>query len=121
MAQNITAIAYNARCIIPEVIIFSGSRDHVFDGGQGLNMRFLHSLNFLSMPLSKFAKTFELREMKKGFFLHCYHTPDHENSKLPFYLTCITIILTAWQSIGDINFYICMSIIKTNHLTSRKR
>ena len=43
----------------------------------GLNIRLLDSLNFLNMPLSQPPKSFELVEMKKGYFPHLYNTQEN--------------------------------------------
>jgi len=39
---------------------------------------FKDSLCFLPMPLSAFTATFNLRELKKGYFPHEFNTPDHQ-------------------------------------------
>ena len=44
--------------------------------GKGLNIRILDSLNFLPMPLANSPKSFDLKEMKKGFFPHLYNTTE---------------------------------------------
>ena len=36
------------------------------------DIRFIYSLNFLPMPLSKFPKTFGLTELAKGYFPHFF-------------------------------------------------
>ena len=41
-------------------------------------IRFVDSLNFLTMPLSKFTKTFGLTT-KKGYFPHLFNTPENQN------------------------------------------
>ena len=46
-------------------------------------MRLLDSLNFLPMPLAKLPKSFDLKEIKKGFFPHFYNTKEHEHDILP--------------------------------------
>jgi hypothetical protein len=50
--------------------------------GNKINMRFLDSVNFLPMPLSKLPKSFGLSELKKGYFPHLFNTPDNENEVL---------------------------------------
>ena len=46
-------------------------------------MRLLDSLNVLPMPLAKLPKSFDLKEIKKGFFPHFYNTKEHEHDILP--------------------------------------
>ena len=38
-------------------------------------VKFIDSLSFLPMPLTSFASTFNLTELKKGFFPHLFNTP----------------------------------------------
>ena len=42
-------------------------------------VKFIDSFCFLPMPLASFASTFNLTELKKGFFPHLFNTPDHQN------------------------------------------
>lgn len=42
-------------------------------------VRFIDSLNFLSMSLAKFPKTFGIKEMAKGYFPHLFNKPDNWN------------------------------------------
>ena len=41
-------------------------------------LKFIDSLCFLPMPLASFASTFNLTELKKGFFPHLFNTPDNQ-------------------------------------------
>ena len=41
-------------------------------------VKFIDSLCFLPMPLTSFPSTFNLTELKKGFFPHLFNTPDHQ-------------------------------------------
>ena len=41
-------------------------------------LKFIHSLCFLPMPLASFPSTFNLTELKKGFFPHLFNTRDHQ-------------------------------------------
>ena len=41
-------------------------------------VKFIDSLCFLPMPLASFPSTFNLTELKKGFFPHLFNTPDHQ-------------------------------------------
>ena len=91
--SDFTAIAHNSKAydayfiydyllensITPEPIIFSGSKIMYMKIGRSLNLRIIDSLNFLPMPLANFPKTFELKELKKGFFPYFFNTPENEN------------------------------------------
>ena len=82
--KNSTVIAHNARGydgyfiyqrllkrgIPPKSPIFNGTKLMLMRVDHGLNIKFLDSLNFLPMPLSKLPKSFGLKELKKGFFPH---------------------------------------------------
>lgn len=41
------------------------------------NIKIIDSLSFLPMPLEKFSKTFDLKELKKGFFPHDFNKPEN--------------------------------------------
>ena len=41
-------------------------------------VKFIDSLCFLPMPLASFPSTFNLTELKKGFFPDLFNTPDHQ-------------------------------------------
>ena len=41
-------------------------------------VKFIDSLCFLPMPLASFPSTFNLTELKKGFFPHLFNSPDHQ-------------------------------------------
>ena len=41
-------------------------------------LKFIDSLSFLPMPLASFPSTFNLTELKKGFFPHLFNTPDNQ-------------------------------------------
>ena len=41
-------------------------------------VKFIDSLCFLPMPLASFPSTFNLTELRKGFFPHLFNTPDHQ-------------------------------------------
>jgi hypothetical protein len=43
------------------------------------NVKIIDSLSFLPMPLDNFAKTFNLAEMKKGFFPHLFNLRSNQN------------------------------------------
>ena len=46
-------------------------------------LTFKDSLCFLPMPLSSFPSTFNLTELKKGFFPHSFNTPEHQTYRGP--------------------------------------
>ena len=41
-------------------------------------IKFIDSLCFLPMRLASFSSTFNVTEVKKGFFPHLFNTPDHQ-------------------------------------------
>ena len=41
-------------------------------------LKFIDSLSFLPMPLASFPATFNLNELKKGFFPHLFNTPENQ-------------------------------------------
>ena len=53
-----------------------GSKVLSFESGP---LIFKDSLCFLPMPLASFAETFNLRELKKGFFPHEFNLPHHQS------------------------------------------
>ena len=59
-----------------EDIIAIGTKWLSFKVGQ---ITFKDSFSFLPMSLSAFTSTFGLTELKKGFFPHLFHTPDHQD------------------------------------------
>ena len=42
-------------------------------------IKFIDSLCFLPMPLASFSSTFNISELKKGFFPHLFNIPAHQN------------------------------------------
>jgi len=42
-------------------------------------VKFIDSLNFLPMPLASFTKTFDLKELKKGFWCYDFNTKENQN------------------------------------------
>ncbi|XP_061170447.1 uncharacterized protein LOC133179772 [Saccostrea echinata] len=68
----------------PQHIIYSGSKIMSMTVGRGLNMRFLDSLNFFQMPLSRLPKTFGLTELKKGYFPHFFNRPENQTYVGPY-------------------------------------
>lgn len=62
--------------IYKPVVVYAGSKIMILTI-KDLNMRFVDSLNFLTMPLAAFPKTFGIKELKKGFFPHYYNTTEN--------------------------------------------
>ena len=64
--------------------VYAGSKIMILEL-KDLQMRFVDSLNFLTMRLDAFPKTFGLKELKKGFFPHYYNTAENFNyiGKIP--------------------------------------
>ena len=65
--------------------IYAGSKIMTFSIKEKLNIRFIDSLNFLTMPLSNFPKTFNIKDLKKGYYPHYFNTKANENyiGKMP--------------------------------------
>ena len=59
-------------------MIYAGSKIMTFSIREGLNIRFIDSLNFLPMRLANFPKTFGITEMKKGYYPHYFNTAENE-------------------------------------------
>ena len=66
-----------ANTILPNVI-YNGNKLmqlHI----RSMNLRIIDSHNFIAAPLATFPKTFNLTELKKGYFPHLFNTPENEN------------------------------------------
>ena len=61
------------RCVEKQLTV--GAKVLSFKSGP---LTFKDSLCFLPMPLSAFTATFNLQELKKGYFPHEFNTPDHQ-------------------------------------------
>lgn len=61
--------------VLPEVV----GRGRKIMSLQANGVKFIDSLNFMPMSLSKLPKAFDLRELKKGYFPHLMNTPDNQN------------------------------------------
>ena len=72
----------------------------------GLNIRFLDSLNFLSMPLAQLPKSFGLEELEKGFFPHFFNTKENQDDILLNLLVFCT-------SSGPLRLYILFAMTNT--------
>ncbi len=60
-------------------VIYAGSKIMSFSIKEGLNIRFVDSVNFLAMRLEDFPSTFGIKELKKGFYPHLFNTKENEN------------------------------------------
>ncbi|XP_063965780.1 uncharacterized protein LOC129254369 [Lytechinus pictus] len=94
--RGVIAIAHNARSydsqFIQEYCLKSGVVPQVIMSGAKIlsltlnDVKCIDSLSFLAMPLSSFPSTFQLKELKKGFFPHFFNTlenQDHDGPTLP--------------------------------------
>ena len=87
--------------IKPDHLIFQGSKLMYMHIAAQLNIKALDSVNFLPMPLSRLPKSFDLKELKKGFFPHFFNTLVNQNVKM--------------NTLPDQEFYGCKSFSKENH------
>ena len=62
-----------------EPFIIWGGQKIIYMSIKELDIRFIDSLSFLTMPLSDFPKTFGIDELKKGFFPHWFNTAKNRN------------------------------------------
>ena len=89
--QPLTVLAHNFQGydsypIIEKLHLLCSKLKQVRNGGKVLqltcfkNVRFIDSMSFLPIKLSKFPKTFGLPEekLKKGYFSHLFNTDDHQ-------------------------------------------
>lgn len=77
-----TLIDYHS--ILPDKIIYSGSKVMYMHVARQLNLTFLDSLNFLPMKLAKIPDAFGLQELCKGYFPHFFNTKANQNYVGPF-------------------------------------
>ncbi|XP_033111239.1 uncharacterized protein LOC117112281 [Anneissia japonica] len=89
--QNVTCIAHNFQGydsyfimqylhsygVIPEVVSRGGKLISI--KVKDTTIRFIDSLSFLPMPLSKLPKTFGIKELKKGYFPHRFNTIENKD------------------------------------------
>jgi hypothetical protein len=100
--KDVTAIAHNAKAfdahfilgycvdngIFPE-IIFAGTKIMLMSINQGVNIRFIDSLNFLPMRLKNLPKALGLHgELKKGDFPHLANTLENQTYIGPMFAPC---------------------------------
>ena len=60
-------------------IVYAGSKIMTFSISQGLNIKFVDSVNFMSCRLEDFPSTFGIKELKKGFYPHLFNTSENYN------------------------------------------
>ncbi|XP_072050213.1 uncharacterized protein [Amphiura filiformis] len=77
--DNIFALNEFLKCkgVLPDVI-FTGGKIMCLKI-QAINLKMIDSHNFCTMPLSQFPKTFQLTELKKGYFPYFWNTPEHQD------------------------------------------
>ena len=57
-------------------VLTTGQKILYFECG---NLKFKDSMSFLNMPLENFTKTFDLTELKKGYFPHKFNRAENED------------------------------------------
>lgn len=70
------------KLIFPDVI-FTGNKPMTISV-KPLHIKFIDSFNFLAMGISKFPATFQLKELKKGYFPHLFNTAENLEYVGPF-------------------------------------
>ena len=75
---------YDSHLIMSYLVENTEYPEILVNGGKMLQMyiktcesKFIDSCGFLSMPLSKFSDTFNLPDVVKGTFPHCFNTPNN--------------------------------------------
>lgn len=101
-----------------EFIIPNGTKNLCMQVGK---ITYKDSMCFLPMALSAFSGTFGIPELKKGFFSHKFHTPDHQNYVEPLPQPNITIPMGCQKRRRkNLRPGTQKSREKTNRLTSKK-
>lgn len=105
--------------ILPEVIM-NGSKFLIIEVPH-LRMKFIDSMNFIPMALSKIPKAFNLSELAKGYFPHLFNNRENQQT----ILDCLPDM--KYYNPGDMMpedreiLYCGTMNIKTTHFISRKR
>ena len=92
--QPLTVLAHNfmgydSYPVIEKLHMLCSKLKQIRNGGKVLqltcfkNIRFIDSMSFIPMKLSKFSKTFDLRELKKGYFPHLFNKEENQEYKGP--------------------------------------
>ena len=88
---------YDSYFILNHIYSLGIKPDIIYNGGKVMSLklpkydiRFIDSLNFMPMALSKIPSTFNITELRKGYFPHLYNTlgnqsVDTKNLPPPFY------------------------------------
>lgn len=95
--EGYTFVAHNAKaydnhfiynyclenCLDPKVIL-AGTKIMQLSVEKA-KVRFIDSYNFIAQPLKQFPKTFDLKDLKQGYFPHKFNLPENWNyvGKLP--------------------------------------
>jgi hypothetical protein len=61
---------------LPPVVLMNGTKLLMI---KFRNVRIIDSFSFIPMALSKFTKTFDLKEFKKGYFPHLFNSRQNQN------------------------------------------
>ena len=90
--QSLTVTAHNFEGydwypIIKKLHVLCSKMKQIRNGGKVLQLtclknysvQFIDSMSFFSMKLAKFPKTFELTELKNGYFPHLFNTNDNQD------------------------------------------
>ena len=76
--------------IVPQNLIYSGSKIMYFRVQRGLDIRVLNSLNFFQLPLASLPASFGLSPesqedvLRKGYFPHFFNTSENFNYVGPY-------------------------------------
>ncbi|XP_069109808.1 uncharacterized protein [Argopecten irradians] len=70
--------------IVPDNIIYAGSKIMYMHVSRGLNIRVLDSLNFLPMKLAQLPGAFNLKELHKGYFPHYFNKAENQTYIGPY-------------------------------------
>ena len=104
---NFTAIAHNMKSydgyfilnyIVSNLLPNERLPEVLLTGGKILVIKFSKvtikdSINFIPMALAKFPKTFDLPELKKGYFPHFFNTPEIIRIMMVDFLKLISMVL----------------------------
>ena len=70
--------------VVPDKILYNGSKIMYMHVAKELDLTFLDSLNFLGMRLSKLPGCFDLNELCKGYFPHLFNTSENQHYVGPY-------------------------------------
>ena len=82
---------YDSYFILEKIYELTVKPEVIYNGGKVMSLkipkydiRFIDSLNFMPMALSKIPSTFDLQELRKGFFPHLYNTLGNQDIDRPY-------------------------------------